>query len=244
MKKIFFNADDLGLTKGVNEGILTCYKQGIVNSCSFLTNTKYFDETVLLIKNNGIINVGLHFNLSEGHPLLPTHKTIVDNNGTFFRNICERDTIDYSEIQMELEAQLNRALSNNIEITHLDSHHHIHMSAKLQKAFLAISKKYSLPIRKIDNVSRNPFKKLKNHFFYKRYNFYTAAFSPAFYDSKVSIKTLEEIIKNSKGDSLEIMCHPGYIDSENGIYNLQRKTELDILTSSTIKDLVKNKIVY
>jgi predicted glycoside hydrolase/deacetylase ChbG (UPF0249 family) len=51
---------------------------------------------------------------------------------------------------------------------------------------------------------------------------------------------LEQIIQNAKG-SIEIMCHPGYVDAENGIYNVQRQLELEVLTSDNIINLLKLK---
>jgi predicted glycoside hydrolase/deacetylase ChbG (UPF0249 family) len=59
----------------------------------------------------------------------------------------------------------------------------------------------------------------------------------------VSISALENIIKKSKSKSLEIIYHPRYVNNENGIYNEQRKMELDILSSSAIKDLLKKNNV-
>jgi predicted glycoside hydrolase/deacetylase ChbG (UPF0249 family) len=239
MKTIVFNADDLGLSRGVNQGIVEAYKNGVVSSCSLLTNTKYFDETIALIQQHQLINIGLHFNLTEGAPLISTHKSIVDNTGVFFSNIGDHNAIDYSEIALELEAQLNRALSHKIKISHIDSHQHIHTHPKFKSIFLAISKKYEIPIRKMDNPSRNPFKRLQTHLMYRKHLFYTHSFSSAFYDKMVAMATLESIIKESKSDCIEIMCHPGYNDHENGIYNEQRKKELDILTSSELKELLK-----
>jgi predicted glycoside hydrolase/deacetylase ChbG (UPF0249 family) len=237
MAKLIFNADDLGLSRGVNRGILECYKNGIVNSASLMTTTPYFEETVFLIKENKLTNIGLHFNLTEGKPLLISHKTMVDKAGNFMRNICDEENVVLLEVEQELEAQLKKAIDAGVLITHLDSHHHIHMSANVSNAFLKIAHRYNLPLRKIENNYRHPIKRMKHYMQFKKHQFYTDSFSSDFYGEEATVETLNSIIKNAKG-SIEIMCHPGYQEEENGIYDVERKKELDILTSDAIKKLV------
>lgn len=241
MARIYFNADDLGLTHGVNLGIVECYKNGVVNSASLMTTTPYFEEAVSLIQEHRLNNIGLHFNLTEFAPLLPTHKTIVDEKDVFFRSICDRKQVDLKEVEAELEAQYQRALAAGVLITHFDSHHHIHMSELLKGVFLKIATKYGMPLRKVANGYRNPIKWLKHDLLFKKHQFYTDSLSAEFYDQGVSETVLKNIIEDAKG-SIEIMCHPGYVDAENGIYDVQRQLEVDVLTSETLLNLVSRTI--
>ena len=240
MRKIFFNADDLGLTHGVNLGIVDCYKKGVVNSASLMTTTPYFEEAVSLIKEHHLENIGLHFNVTEFQPLLITHKTIVDDKGFFFRTICDKNNIDLKEVAAELEAQYQRAVAAGVLITHFDSHHHVHMSELLKKVFLKIATKYGIPLRKVANGYRNPIKWFKHDLMFKKHQFYTDSFSSEFYEEAVSEAVLEHIIQNAKG-SIEIMCHPGYVDPENGVYDLQRQLEIDVLISNRIIETLNTK---
>ena len=236
---LILNADDLGLTHGVNLGIVDCYKKGVVNSASLMTNTPYFEEAVSLIKEHHLENIGLHFNLTEFQPLLTTHKTIVDEKGVFFRTICDKKNIDLKEVAAELEEQYQRAVAAGVVITHFDSHHHVHMSELLKKVFLKIATKYAMPLRKVANAYRNPIKWVKHDLLFKKHQFYTDSFSSEFYDGAVSEAVLENIIQNATA-SIEIMCHPGYVDAENGVYNAQRQLELDVLTSDKIIKFIKH----
>jgi predicted glycoside hydrolase/deacetylase ChbG (UPF0249 family) len=233
--KIIFNADDLGLSKGVNDGILHCYKNGIVSSASFLTTTDYFEDTVALIKSNELANIGLHFNLTEGKPILKNHQSLVSNDGLLQRNIHLSDTLNLKEVYYELEAQFLKATNAGIKITHIDSHHHVHMSEKLVSVFIQFSKKYKLPLRKINNTFINPIKITK--FYAKTFltNYYTNQISLDFYDKFATAENLQNIIKNRKKGTLEIMCHPGFLDPENGSYNEQRLNELEVLTNFSLK---------
>jgi predicted glycoside hydrolase/deacetylase ChbG (UPF0249 family) len=237
MVRLIFNADDLGLSRGVNTGIVSGYKDGVVNSASLMTTTEYFEETVNLIKSNNLENIGLHFNLTEGKSLISTHKTLIDSNGNFMRNVCRLQDLDLFEVERELEAQLTRAVVAGVLITHLDSHHHIHMSEKLGGVFLELATKYKLPLRKVDNTYLNPLKRFKHNRKYKKHHFYTDFFTSVFYDDDATVQVITETIKKLNG-SVEIMCHPGYRDENNGIYNVERERELEVLKSDSIKKLV------
>ena len=228
MAKLIFNADDLGLSRGVNRGIVECYNNGVVNSASLMTTTPYFEETVQLINENKLTNIGLHFNLTEGKPLLTSHKTIVDEAGNFIRSICDSENVNLIEVQQELEAQLKKAIDAGVLITHVDSHHHIHMSALLSNPFLKIADNYKLPLRRVTNTYRHPIRRLKHYLQFKKHQFYTDSFSAEFYDEEATLEVLKDIIKNAKG-IVEIMCHPGYPDEDNGVYNEQRLQEMEVL---------------
>lgn len=238
MGKLIFNADDLGQTHATNQGILHAYQNGVVNSSSLLVTTNHFDEAVDIIEKNQLKNIGLHFNLTEGKPILKTHNSIVDTAGNFIRNIHQKTDANSTEIAAELEAQFDKAIKAGVKINHLDSHHHIHMTKSLRKLFARFSKKHGLPLRKINNTSRNPIKRIQLKRDLLGVSFFTQDFSSEFYGENANEEKLIQLIEKYKGKSLEIMCHPGFEDPENGIYNQERKMELDILTSDRIKKIV------
>lgn len=238
MAKIIFNADDLGYSHGVNQGILFGYQNGVVNSSSLMVNMAYFEEAVEVISNNNLHNVGLHFNLTEGKPILNTHRTIVDDEGYFLRDIHQNAKSNTKEILVELEAQYLKAIQAGVPINHFDTHHHIHMTQNLRKLFGDFSKKYNLPLRKVEHGSRNPIKRVKLNMDLNGVSFYTPHFSWLFYADNATEENVLRILNDNKGKDLEIMCHPGFADENNGEYNEQRKKELDILTSDRIKKIV------
>lgn len=239
MTKIIINADDLGLSKGVNNGILEAYKNGVVNSASLMVTTSYFEETIAFIKSNNLDNIGVHVNLTEGKPLLKTHKTIVDGNGFFKREIYLDDKVNLNEIHNEVKAQIEKAIDSGVELNHIDSHHHVHATFIFRKVFIALSNQYQLPLRKINNTVVNPFKVAKFYLDTKDANYYSTNFSADFFGPNATTENLLEILTKYKGKNLEIMCHPGFKDDENGSYNLERANELKILTSPEIITFIK-----
>ena len=50
-EKIIFNADDFGISKGVNVAIKKAYDEGILNSASLMVNQKYAADAVEMSKN-------------------------------------------------------------------------------------------------------------------------------------------------------------------------------------------------
>ena len=79
-----FNADDAGMSKGVNSGITKLIKKGILYSFSIFTNGQYAKEAIAIAKKNPEIKIGLHFNITTGksisdHDMLPL-LTDSDNN--------------------------------------------------------------------------------------------------------------------------------------------------------------------
>jgi hypothetical protein len=91
LKQLIVNADDLGLTSGVNRGILQAFQDGIVTSASLLVTGHAFDEAVALARQNPKLDVGLHLALVEeraslGRDALPT---LVDETGRFPRTSAE-----------------------------------------------------------------------------------------------------------------------------------------------------------
>ena len=238
MAKIIFNADDLGYSQGVNQGILYGYQNGVVNSSSLMVNMAHFDEAVEIIANHQLKNIGLHFNLTEGTPILATHRTIVDEKGDFLRDLHVQSKINPQEIVDEVEAQYQKAIKAGVKINHLDTHHHLHMTQSLRKIFGDFAKKYNLPLRKVAHTSRNPLNRIQLNADLRRVNCFTPYFSSLFYDENATEEILVSLLEKYKGKDIEIMCHPGFEDENNGEYNMERKRELEVLTSERIKKLV------
>jgi predicted glycoside hydrolase/deacetylase ChbG (UPF0249 family) len=141
------------------------------------------------------------------------------------------ERIDFKEVHNEIEAQIEKALATGILINHLDTHHHIHATSKFRKIFISFSNRYKLPLRKINNTVINPIKVIKFYLDTMDAKYYTSHFSADFFAQDATSQNLIQILQKNKGKSIEIMCHPGFVDNENGEYNLEREKELAILTS-------------
>ena len=236
MTKLIVNADDFGLSEGVNYGIISAFKNGIVKSTTVMVNMPAFEHGVALLKENDGLGCGVHMTLSLNKPILTTHKTIVDENGSFYRRITNdliKEKFDLEEVYNEFCAQIDKAKENGIKISHLDSHHHVHTLAALKPVIERIVEKYKLPIR-------GGFEDAIN---YER----VIPMMDSFYNENVNKEYFEKNIKQIKQyEALDIMSHPAFIDKtlyKATSYSMKRMDEHEILTSKSVKELLeKNNI--
>ncbi|MCC0673878.1 chitin disaccharide deacetylase [Clostridioides sp. ES-S-0145-01] len=231
MTKIIINADDFGYCEAVNYGIISAHNNGIVRSTSMMANMPGVEHGVKLLKENRDLNCGVHMTLSCGRPLLSNLKTIVDKEGFFIRRITDEiiKKMDYDEIYEELCAQIERVKELGIDISHLDSHHHIHTLVNLKPVIEKIVNKYNLPIR--------------GGFEYDLEYSKIVPLIDSFYKENVSeeyfIKNIEEIMKY---DVVDIMSHPAFLDDyilNSTSYAIDRTKEHKILTSKKVKEFLR-----
>ncbi|HBF3871031.1 TPA: chitin disaccharide deacetylase [Clostridioides difficile] len=236
MTKIIINADDFGYCEAVNYGIISAHNNGIIRSTSMMANMPGVEHGVGLLKENKTLNCGVHMTLSCGRPLLSNLKTIVDKDGFFIRRITDEiiEKMDCDEIYRELCAQIDRVKGLGIDISHLDSHHHIHTLVSLKPVIEKIVTKYNLPIR--------------GGFEYNLEYSKVVPLIDSFYKENVSeeyfIKNIDEIMKY---DVVDIMSHPAFLDDyilNSTSYAIDRTKEHKILTSKKVKEfLEKNGLV-
>ncbi|MCP3741894.1 chitin disaccharide deacetylase [Rossellomorea sp. BNER] len=228
MGNIIVNADDFGLCNGVNYGIVDSHKFGVVTSTTMLVNMPGTEHAVELAKQYPSLNLGIHLTLTCGKPVHNEVPSLVNEEGYFrltsrFHN---ESTINLNEVEIEWDAQIQKFLSFNLPLSHIDSHHHIHGWELLTPVIQKLSKKYDLCVRNVFD------KKISG------LSYFTERFTMDFYGEKVSKEFFSELNKKiDDEETIEVMCHPAYIDSylkKHSSYCEERLVELDVLTSVTI----------
>ncbi len=159
LKKIF-NADDFGMTPGVNQAIAKAYHDGILNSTSIMINLNFVKEALELKKDMPNLDVGLHLNLTNQYALsVPQNiPLIADANGEFkngFVNLFLLSILHPKELarQVELEAraQIEKAIKLGIKLSHIDSHRHIHHIPVIFKVVKKLAEEYKIPRIRVMN---------------------------------------------------------------------------------------------
>ncbi|MFP7171300.1 chitin disaccharide deacetylase [Terribacillus sp. FSL K6-0262] len=229
MKKLIINADDFGYSRAINFGIIDCFQHGVLSSATLMTNMPGAAHAAELAKQNQDLGVGVHLVLTCGNPILKNHRTIVDVDGKF-RKLSFYESafnIELDEVYDEWKAQIERFLAFGIKPTHLDSHHHINTYEGIREVFVRLAEEYRLPVRKNMEYSirlRHP----------DRFEYYVEQIL----QDEVSIAKAF-----SNADTVEVMCHPGYIDksvTEGSSYVYPRLDELELLTSDKVKQVLSN----
>ncbi len=152
-KRLIVNADDFGISAGVNKGILEAHKQGIVTSTSLMVNMNYADEAVRMKKSLAPrLGLGLHLTLSWGKPILPAQEvpSLVTSEGTFPNVFDIRPwTFKADHLRAEMSAQLQRFKDLTGEMPdHIDNHQFVvNILPKAFSVLIDLSKKHGIPIR-------------------------------------------------------------------------------------------------
>jgi hopanoid biosynthesis associated protein HpnK len=147
MKELILNADDFGLTKGVNEGIVRAYREGILTSTTLMANALAFDDAVQCARANPKLGVGCHLVLAGGPSVAPPQDvpSLVDKKGRMpgslgafvVRVSC--GAIRAEDIDRELRAQIGKIRGAGIEPTHLDTHKHTHAHPRVMEVLAQVA---------------------------------------------------------------------------------------------------------
>jgi hopanoid biosynthesis associated protein HpnK len=152
MKYLIINADDFGLTPGVNRGICQSHRHGILTSTSLMANLPAFEDAVTLARANPNLGVGVHFNLTEGRPISPAGQvtTLLNGNGGFIsdyqvvlKKLFSR-RLNLAEVERELRAQLQKIRQAQLQPTHIDSHKHLHIFPGIIEVVIRLALEYNI----------------------------------------------------------------------------------------------------
>lgn len=216
---LIINCDDFGLSQGVNSAVLEAFREGIISSTTLMVNQSHTHDALRLWRENiDLMSVGLHFCLDSGKPLSMGWEDYTDENG-YFKRPHRNHIPDLPEdlIQRELQAQIERAQSLGGRITHIDSHHHIHIFYPNVAAVVdRVSASLGLPVRSRDILMGD------------------------FYGDNVSREFLESyLLDNLHRKRGELMCHIAHRDedlSEKTSYYSKRMVEFSLLKSLAESD--------
>ena len=160
-RAVIFNADDFGLSKSINAGIVTSHQQGVVRSASIMVTGVAFDEAAQFALEKKTLDLGLHLTLCEGRPVCDPADvpSLISHDGLFFENhtaFLRRylgGKISLKEVEKEFRAQLNKAIAASLHISHLDSHQHLHALPSVFEIVLRLAKECGIPaVRRPDEL--------------------------------------------------------------------------------------------
>lgn len=148
MRRLIVNADDFGLTAGVNRAIFEAHQKGIVTSATLMACGSAFEDAVALSRTAPELSVGCHVVLVDGTPLLPkkkstllaedsrsqgaallpaSHKTQFQRSLGKFAFSAIRRHFSEEEIEAEAIAQIRKLQDAGVKVSHVDTHKHTHI---------------------------------------------------------------------------------------------------------------------
>jgi chitin disaccharide deacetylase len=162
VRRLIVNADDFGLTRGVNRAVVEAHSRGIVTSSTLMANGQAFDDAIQCAKSTSSLSVGCHVVLVDGRSVLgerQTH-TLSDTNahdGRFYETLggfawrAVIGRVHADEIEAEVTAQIRKLQAVGVTVSHLDTHKHTHILSAVLRPLLRAARACGVP------AIRNPF---------------------------------------------------------------------------------------
>jgi predicted glycoside hydrolase/deacetylase ChbG (UPF0249 family) len=238
-RRLIINADDFGLTEGVNRAVLELNAAGALTSTTLMATGPAFRSAVHASFVQTTLDVGCHVVLVDGAPVLP-HTQIPTLAGTRgFRSTLGqfvsdllRGRIRDSEIEAEAAAQIQRIQSSGLTVSHVDTHKHTHMFARVLRPLLRAA-----GLRGVAAI-RNPFEpgwsirataagdpvrrmqvtllRSQRPYFLravKQANMHTTDGSiGVLATGTLDAETIQRLLSAMPAGTWELVCHPGYQD--------------------------------
>jgi hopanoid biosynthesis associated protein HpnK len=160
VSRLIVNADDFGLTPGVNRAIVELHHAGVLTSATLMAKAGATSEAIAMASATPTLGVGCHVVLVDGDPVLPPADipSLIDQQtgrflvglGAFLTRLFT-GCIRLAEIEAEAAAQIGRLQASGLRLTHIDSHKHTHMFPPVLRPVLRAAR--AAGIRAV----RNPF---------------------------------------------------------------------------------------
>ncbi len=237
--RLILNADDFGLTPGINRAISELHSAGVLTSATLMANGPAFDDAVRIALAQPTLGVGCHIVLTDGTPVSPpeTIPTLLGPDRRTFRPSLThfiRDLllgrIAAADIEREALAQVRKLQTAGIRVTHLDTHKHTHIFPRVTRALVRVMQTTSV------SALRNPFEPPHTSLHTNRKRRLQVAllnrFQPAFRHiaahtlttdgtfgisatGSLDAAALRELLTHiPQAGTFELLCHPGYNDAD------------------------------
>lgn len=148
---VIINADDFGYSSEVNRFVLEAIDKDCLSSATIMANGPAVSEALSVAARLPQISFGIHLNLTEFSPLLPSPDLksagLIDGEGNFIGNGFRQLRPSAKLLEAcynELDQQLLCLHARGLKPSHLDSHHHIHTIPWLLPVIWRLQKKYQI----------------------------------------------------------------------------------------------------
>jgi chitin disaccharide deacetylase len=239
-RRLIINADDFGLTVGVNRAILELNTANVLPSATLMATGAAFRDAVHSAFRQTTLGVGCHVVLVDGQselhpseiPSLAPEGHLRSSLSSFMVDLFG-GRIDSREMEREAVAQIRKVQSAGLTVTHIDTHKHAHMFPRVLGSIIRAARDCGVP------AIRNPFEpdwsiRLTNNapstrrlqvrtlrLFRERFLRVAHAAKLRTTDGTLGVLAtgtfdadyVLRLLRNMPLGSWELVCHPGYVDS-------------------------------
>jgi len=217
---LIVNADDFGLSDGVNAGIIDAHETGIVTSTSLMVAGTAAPQAAAYARGAERLSVGLHADLC--------HWEYEDGE---WRAVYERvDPRDGAAVAAELESQVERFRRLlGRDPSHLDSHQHVHLEEPAAAVFRSVGRRLGVPVRRLSGHAR----------YVGDFYGQTARGEPL--HDAISPAALMGVLRSLPPGTTELACHPGRGMARESSYGAERELELAALCDPTVRQTIESE---
>jgi predicted glycoside hydrolase/deacetylase ChbG (UPF0249 family) len=213
MKFVIVNADDFGLSDGINRGVIQAFEQGIVTSASLMVRQAAAEAAAHYAKDQPRLSLGLELDFGEW----------AFTRGEWVQLYSVIRSSDPAAFAQEIDSQLrefHRLVGR--EPTHIDSHQHLHREEPLHSAVLGAARTIGVPVRQYSGIPYCG-------------DFYGQTDEGESMVEALSVRNLKQILATLPPGLTELGCHPGYRDGLSNVYAAERELEVYTLCSPEIR---------
>jgi predicted glycoside hydrolase/deacetylase ChbG (UPF0249 family) len=202
---LIVNADDFGLSPGVNAGVIEAHERGIVTSASMMVCGQAAPQAARLGRARPSLSLGLHLDLSEwvyvGGAWAPCYERV---------SISDPVAVE-REARRQLE-QFRHMVGR--DPTHLDSHQHVHRDEPVASVAARLASELGVVLRdRSSSVSYCG-------------EFYGQTGVGEAFPQGISLDHLVGLIATVPIGHTELACHPGRGVGAEFVYGREREREL------------------
>jgi len=227
-RDLVVNADDLGLTIGVNDGIFDAHDLGVLTSASVFAAAPATADAIRRARAHRSLGIGAHLSLVDGSPTLPASvvPTLVTGGGRFRRSwrpfvaASLRGDVSMREVELELTAQIERLVGAGLTLTHLDSHKHVHLYPPVFAIVARLAVRFGIPVVRVPYERGSWLNGVlwlwarRNYREAERLGLRTPQFIGRIDTGALRADALRRLLPALRPGVAELMVHPGYVDDE------------------------------
>lgn len=247
---LILNADDMGMSTGVTDGIVRAYEEGLATDISMIQSMPDSERAAKLAVEKGL-NVGVHIDLTRqkskrtvGKPLLGDKVPSLTNEDGFFlgsgqfRERMLSGGIDLGEVEGEIRRQVDQALEWGLDLTHIDSNEGLHnYYPEILGIVIKIAREHDLPVR-----WPNP---MHLEWLDREGILTTDHLNFTFYDVKAASKkrTFLELLDEIGPGIIEFIFHPACPDEDTRLLTAweRREAEMNLLLDPGMASELKDR---
>lgn len=216
-KYLIVNADDFGLSLGVNRGIIEAAEHGILTSASLMVRQPAAEAAADYARQGARISLGLHLDLGEwvyqNEEWIPLYSVVSTDDAAAVSDEVTRQLVQFGRL-------VGRPPS------HLDSHQHVHRQEPVRSVVANLARKLGIPVRE-----QTP------DILYCG-DFYGQTGEGETMPDVLCVDGLKRVLVSLSEGVTELGCHPGYDDGLATAYRAERALETKVLCAPEIRRAV------